>query len=191
MSATKTKNSQTQLFEKKGFEKTILASDFKETISAEKFTSTPPTIKLVLGGNFGRVNRFWDYYQQISRALPLLLDLWGCQKISAETNVYQKGGKTHQQIARVYFCFYTVLWNPGRVDEQIITDCVYDENGNFKVKLTNFPKMTKITKTTENLKLYRDVLAIFGTKFVRKYVAEHTTENTVYVYNIYICTGAV
>ena len=56
----------------------------------------------------------------------------------------------------------------------------------MKVELTNFPKMTKITKATENLKFYRDVLAIFGTKFVRKYVAENTTENTVYAYNIYL-----
>ena len=60
----------------------------------------------------------------------------------------------------------------------------------MKVELTNFPKMTKITKATENLKFYRDVLAIFGTKFVRKYVAENTTENTVHVY-VYIYTGAV
>ena len=49
--------------------------------------------------------------------------------------------------------------------------------------------MTKITKSTENQKFNRDVLANFGTKFVRINVAENTTENTVHAHNVYI--GAV
>ena len=54
----------------------------------------------------------------------------------------------------------------------------------MKVELTNFPKMSKITKATENHKFYRDVLTKFGTKFVRIYVVENTG-NT--VYDMYIC----
>ena len=58
MSATKTKNSKNTTRWEKRVKRRILTVDFNPKMSAEKLSSTPSSIRLLFGANFGRVNQF-------------------------------------------------------------------------------------------------------------------------------------